>query len=103
MNDPKPGDRVVKNGIECSSPTLALSTLKTEQSTDIPTACKDATNLIRALESIHPRNTESASSGDAFITNLSLLFDCSEQRARKLAPLVLETMKISSLRKRTAP
>ena len=77
------------------TPTLSSATDRMEQSTESPIDRSDALNLIRALESLHPLNIESASAGDAFITDVSLLFRCSEQRAKIIAPFLLSTSRIA--------
>jgi hypothetical protein len=70
--------------------------LTTDPSTDSAIADKEAISLMRALESIHPRNIERASSSEAFIKDVSLLFNCSEERAHRLAPFVVETVRAAT-------
>ena len=77
---------------DSSNPSSAVETDITEQVADIVRLLRAATNLSRAFSSCHLRKSDNASSGEVSITDISLLFDCSEKRASKLRPWIMSTL-----------
>lgn len=75
------------------SPISVGVTDKIEHSNAMAPLFNDATNLMRAFESDHPRASLNTSSADAEIIALSFLLDCNKDDARRWRQFFAETLR----------